>query len=469
MTYSPQWLLSGKPYPVQIEALKRSYGHDKFAYFLSQGLGKTALLINEYVERHADTIDTVVIICPQTYKLDWAAGPEEWGLRGIKCNVWPRDEFKLGKKGEPTFFVVNFEAIRGSAFEPVKKLIEARPSALVVDESSYIKNYRSQTARAVLDLAKRAKVVRLLNGTPMSQNVLDLFAQLKCVGELDGVNPYVFRNRFAVTGGYMGRQIIGVQNEEELQRIMKRVSFRATKEDWGDLPDKVVVPVRLEMTPKQRKIYNEMMRDFFTLVDGQEFSADMVISRMGKLREITSGIILDGDQHKLIEDPKDNPKIKAELDIIAAGDGKVIIVHYYSKMGQVIFEQMALNKLAPAYIRGGMRPEEVVEQKRRFNNDSDCRVMVAQITAASRAHTLIGGEGSDRAHRMIYHDHTFSLLDRQQMDDRQHRGAQDRTCFYFNLIMSPIDEAQLAALTKKTDIASAVVDAVRAMRGPGTP
>lgn len=462
MIYQPAWHLTGSPYSVQLEAMRRSEGHDKFAYFLEMGLGKSALWLNEYVERYSD-IDTVVIICPHTFRFDWGLAPAEWGL-SIKAHVWPRDEFTLGKKGEPNFFIMNFESVRASGFDHVKKLLDARYSALVVDESASIKNYRSQTARAVLDLAKRAKVVRLLNGTPIGNNVMDLYSQLRTIGELNGMNPYVFRNRFALTGGFMGKQVIGVKNEPELHKILDACSFRATKAEWSDLPPKSFIPVRLEMTKKQAKIYKEMLDDFFTVVDGKEFSASMALARCDKLRQVASGLIMEGDKWALLEEPADNPKIKAELELIETGGGKTVIVHYYVKIGQVILEEMERKGLSPAFIRGGMKHDEVIEQKRRFNNDPDCRVLVAQITSASRAHTLLGGEGNDRAHKMIFHDGTFSYIDRNQMTDRIHRGAQDRTCLYFDLLMSPIDEAQLKALGRKQDIATAVVDAVRALR-----
>lgn len=466
--YKPAWHLTGpKPYAVQLEGLRRSRDHDRFGYFLEQGLGKTALQLNDYIENYSD-LDTIVVLCPNSFKQDWTLAPAEWGVPAIQGGFWPRDEMKRGTTARPRFNVMNFEAVRGAGHAPVAKLMDNRPCLLIVDESSAIKNFKSDTARAVLDLTKRAKAVRLLNGTPMSQNVMDLFPQLKALGELDRMNPYVFRNHFAVMGGWMGKQVKGVKNEEELHAILNRCSFRALKRDWSDLPEKIYVPLRLEMTNKQRKLYKEMLRDFLTLVEGEEYRADMVIAQMDKLRQITSGLLLDGGRHVFLEEAKNNPKIKAALDVMDAGSGKTIIVHFYSKIGELIFEEMKRRGLNPSYIRGGMSPDEITEQKRRFNDDTNCRVKVAQITAASRAHTLLGQEGKDRAHRMFFHDHTFSLLDRQQMEDRFHRGAQDRTCLYYDPIMSPIDEAQLKALKIKGDMASVVVDAVRALRRAGS-
>lgn len=460
--YKPKWHLKGKPYAVQLEGLRRSFGRDRFGFFFEMGLGKTALQLNDYIENFSN-LDTIVVLSPNTFKTDWAFAPTEWGLEGVDCCVWP-NEFVKGKTSKPVLNIMNYEAVRTPrGYNVVKTIFDSRPCLLVVDESSFIKNFKSDTAKAVLDLSKRAKGVRLLNGTPLVQNVMDVYPQLKCLGELDGVNPYAFRNKFAIMGGFMGKQITGVQNETELHTILNRCSMRALKQDWSDLPEKIYIPLRLEMTNKQQKLYREMMEDFYTLVEGKEFSANMVIGQLDKLRQIASGLLMDGDQFVLIEEPKNNPKIKAALDLLE-GPGKMIIIYFYRKMGAAIFDEMKRKKLNPAYIRGGMAQDEITEQKAKFNTDPSCRVLVGQITATRMSHTLLGGEGNDRCHKTFMHDQTFSLLDRKQVEDRNHRGAQDKAVLYYDPIMSPIDQAQLDALQKKQDMATAVVDAVRALR-----
>lgn len=458
------WHLKGKPYEVQIEALKRSFGHNKFGLFLEQGLGKTALLVNEYIDRFTD-YDTVFVFCPNSFKLDWKLAAPEWGVEGFSYSVWPKDELRAGTIETPHFNIVNFESVRSGAYAKIKQIMDKRPCVLVIDESSAIKNFQSQTAKAVLDLSKRAKVVRLLNGTPMVQNVLDLFPQLKCVGELDGMNPYVFKYKFAILGGYMGKQVIGVKNETELHAIQERCSFRALKKDWADLPDKIYVPVHLEMTDNQRKHYQEMLLEFYTMVKDEEFDAPMVLVQMDKLRQIASGLLLNGDKYVTLDPPDKNPKVRAMLDLLNNGPGKMVVVHFYKATGDMLFKKLEEEGFSPAYIKGGMKPEEIVAHKDCFNRNPECRTLVAQITAASKGHTLLGGEGNDRCHRMFMFDHTFSLLDRAQMEDRIHRGAQDKACLYYDPLLSPIDKAQLDALTKKKGMAELVVDAVRALRG----
>lgn len=456
-----KWHLNGEPYTVQLEALRRSDGDPRYGYFLEQGLGKSALQLEDWVQNFSD-LETVVVVAPNSFKNDWKLAPEEWGLNIPVPNVWPADDLQVGK-----FNIINFEATRSSGYDRVKELLDKAPSLLVVDESSAIKNFKSQTAKAILDLSKRAKAVRLLNGTPMGNNVLDLYPQLKCLGQLSGANPYAFRNRFAVMGGFMGKKVIGVRNEDELHKILDACSFRALKKDWTDLPEKIPVPVRLEMTNKQRKHYLEMLEDFCTILNGHEFSASVVLSQLEKNRQIASGVLMDGDKFVLIDEPKNNPKIKAFFDILDSGPGKLVWVHFYTLMGKVLFEEAQKVGLNPAFIKGGMDPDEITAQKRRFNNDPDCRVIVCQIDAACKGHTLLGQEGNDRCSRMVFHDLTFNYITKEQMNDRIHRGAQDKACMYYHLLLSPIDDAQTKAQATKSDLVETVVNAVRSLRPSG--
>lgn len=461
------WHLKGSPYPVQVEALKRADGRDKYGYFLEQGLGKSALLINDYIENFSD-IGTIVVICPNSFKMDWVLAPGEWGANHIETGMWPKDKVRSGTPAKPYLYVMNFEAARSSGYDHLKPFMDKNDCLFVVDESSFIKNWKSETAKSIGDLSKRAKAVRLLNGTPLVQNVMDLLPQLKCLGELDGVNPYAFKNRYAVVGGFMSKQIVGVKNEKELHEIQERVSMRALKTDWWQgCPEKLYPPINLEMTKKQRKHYEEMLQYFYTLLDKHEFTANLVLTQNDKLRQVASGLLLDGDKVSMIEPVEKNPKALAALDLMESGSGKMINIHFYKAIGKELFEFFKKKKLNPAYIRGGMKPEELVEQKHKFNTQKSCRILIGQIGATAMGHTLIAGEGDDRCHKMFFHDLTYSRRDFAQVVDRIHRGAQDRGCLYYTPVMSTIDTAQLNALVKKADLATAVVDAVRAIRARG--
>lgn len=442
-----------QPRPVQAEGMCRAKGHKKFGQFLEQGLGKTALDLNEFIE--SDDTDICVVVAPNSFVMDWVLAPQEWGVGWLPTFLRGRDPIPYD--AEQGLFVVNYERVRQKEFNrELQRLFEKRRCKLTIDESTGVKNPTTQNFRAVLELAKRAVEVRELNGTPLTQNVFDYFGQLRMLGQLQGMEPVVFRNRFAEMGGYFGKEIVGTRNEEELARVIDSCTFRALKKDWRKgLPPKIYVSVHLEMSKRQIAHYSTMMEEFYTLIEGQEITADIVLTQMGKLRQISSCMLMDDGKHWIFEEPKNNPKLKATLDIIGTSPGKTIVSHYYKPSGELLFEQLTKAGLKPACIKGGMKPEAVIAEKNRFNSDPECRVLVGQQDATGRGHTLIGsGLGKNRCTTTIFYENDFSYYWRSQMEDRNYgRDEADIGSTVYDLVTSPMDATGVEILTKKRDLA----------------
>lgn len=461
----PRWHLrhaqhGNRPWAVQAEALRRADGVDRYGYWLEQGLGKTALTLNEFIDR--DDVDLCVVVAPQSFKLDWCLAPDEWGVDFLERGYWPKHD--LPHDWEQGLYAVNYEAVSRSkrVVEALRRLVKDRRVMLVIDESKALGNPSSGWTKAVIELTKRAKVVRLLNGTPVTQSPMDLYGQLRALNQLNGWTSVDFRNRFAVLGGVMGRQVLPeYKNGEELAGILDRCSFRALKKDWrADLPPKTYSTVHLEMTDRQRQHYRTMMEEFYALVDGDDVTAEMVITQMGKLRQISSGILLDGKREYVLEDAT-TPKLTAAIEL-ASGPGKTIVVHHHRLSGRLLIEGMRKAKLEPAYIQGGMKPEDITEQKRRFNDDPTCRALVGQERATALGHTLLGQPG-DRCSRTVFFENSFSLYYRLQVEDRNHRGDQDEPCVCYDLVTSPMDAVVVKSLTAKKDMAASIDEVVAAV------
>ena len=452
------------PWRVQAEALRRAKGHAKFGQWLEQGLGKTSLALNEFID--SDDTDINLVICPNSFKSDWALAPEEWGVGWLPAGYWPKHALPFD--AQYALYAINYEAVREKdTLRQLIQLFETRACMLTIDESTAVKNPSTSTFKAVVELAKRAKIVRELNGTPLTQNAFDYYGQLRCLGQLGGMLPTVFKNRFTEKGGFMGKQIVGTRNEEELAHILNTCTFRALKTDWRkDLPPKIYTTVHLEMSERQVQHYRTMMEEFYALIGEDEITAELVLTQMNKLRQISSCVLLDKGKHFFFEEPRNNPKLKATLDIIASSPGKVIVTHFYRPTGALLFEALNQAGLEPAYIRGGMSPEAMVEQKRLFNDCPECRVVVCQQEAAARGHTLLGQAGRDRCSTMVFYENDFSYYWRAQMEDRNHRGAQDTDCNVYDLVTSPADQVTVDALTRKRDLASMMDKVIAMVRNP---
>lgn len=450
-------------FEVQIEARNRAKGRMGYAYFLEQGLGKTGIALTEFKDLvKADKVDILFVVCPNSLKSTWEDEVAIW--TEYEAKMWPT--FDPRKSTEKLLvFIMNYEALISQGFEAALKFVQSGRAMVVLDESHRIKSHAAQTTKKALLLAKYAAVRRVMSGTPMTQNVMDLWPQLRLIGELDGVNPYAFRNHYAVLGGYMGKQIVGFKNEQELHRLLDSCSFRALKKDWlKDLPEKMPPVTRdVQLTPEQKMVYDEMKEDFFTLVNRQEISADQVITQMERLSQIGRGFLYD-DNHKAIElvKPENNPCVKELLAILEQTPGKVIIFTVHQYVTDML--RQVLPEAAFIISEKHMKPLNTTaeDQKARFNTDRKCRHIICQVSVGSMGHTLLGGPGVDRCSTTIFFENSYKLVDRKQAEDRNHRIGQDRGVNYFDIAASPIDRKVIKALQRKEEVVKVIVDAVRA-------
>jgi len=452
-----------KPWAVQREALDRSEGKLRYAHFLEQGLGKTALILNEFIHYNKlGLVDFLLIVCPNSFKLSWVNALEEWNIKYIPISFWPKGS---PSKGSPAAYVINWEAIRTEAgLKFISQL--KRKVFLALDETSYIKNQTAQVSKKAILISRHAKIVRLLNGTPQTKNVCDYYAQLKCLNELEGFTFYAFRGRYARMGGYMAYTVVGTQNETEFAEILSRCSFRATKADWRkDLPPRIISTVQVEMTPKQLSHYKEMKNDFITVIEGEKITATLVLTQLGKLRQISSCLVMNEGEETLIEPIEKNPKLNAMLDLFYAQEGKVIIVYNYKLTGKMLEQTFEKEKIPYAVIKGQMKAMELEEQKSYFNDNSECRVILCQQAASSMGHTLLGGKNKDRCATMIFVENSFSLRDRLQMLDRNHRGEQDQACTVYDLVASKTEAKIIKGLNASKQAADMIDELVKSLIG----
>lgn len=453
------WLLKGEPFEAQETALMRTANEPHgYAYFMEMGLGKTAVIIAEFMKlAREQKVDKLVVVCPNSLKKNWAREIQDWTDNTLTCGVWP--DTTPNKT-----HVLNYEAFSGGARKGesfVRDLCEESRVMLVLDESTQIKNNQSVRTKSLLGTSRMAEYTRILSGAPMVQGPQDIWAQLKFIGEFRGVNFYQFRNRYCRMGGYMGKKIVGPNPDTigEIHRILDRCAFRARKEDWLDIPPKMYYTRDIDQSPAQKRHYKSMVQDFVTLINGEEIEAAMVITQMGKLQQISSNFVydeagkvqkIDGPNHKLNE-------IKQILEEI---EGRAIIVTYFTHSTENLLEE--LEGYGAVGIYGGLSDDEIEQAKKEFN-EGEARVIVCQSSAAKYGHTLLGSKDLP-CHTTIFYENSFSLDDRIQIEDRNHRIGQKHGVNIIDLPSSGVEMKVIKALQQKQDISEAIIDAIKVQR-----
>lgn len=486
------WLLHGEPRPVQEEALLRSYygvalrdareapPHGRtlphygqgpapgWGHYLEMRLGKTPTMFNEFLLFVRDRgFRTMFMFAPNKYKYTWALEAEKFGV-GMPVHVFESsdraafDKFMKKYRDEGMVFA-NYEALQFKDNLPLFEKFVNWKTYMGADESVFLKGRNSLTARRGVDLARLAGATRPASGKPTPQGITDIFNQMKFAKQLEGKNFFQFRATFAKMGGFKGKKEIGIKNEEQWDKLRFRSGFFAQRADWGTKIASDYESVKLSMEPEQKKAYHDMDEDFMAWVSvNQAVTADQIITKHQKQQQISSGFIIDEYKqvHWLV--PFDRtPKFLELMDRLENYiTGKCIIFFHYTATGDALVAELTKRKINHAVIRGGAYMDKhrlnTDEEKKRFNEDDDCNVMLGQMKAIKYGHTLMGTP-TNPCHTSVYFENTYSLDDRSQTEERNQGEGQSAPINIVDYWTSPVEREIVYALQRKEEIAQKIM------------
>ena len=263
-----------KPYAHQLTALEKSWNKENFAYFMEMGTGKTKVLIDNLAMLYdKGKIDGALIIAPKGVVKTWYEQELPTHLPNHidnttvlwQSNITKTQQEKLNSVLENEMLlhilVMNVEALsteKGVNF--ARKFINSHKTLMAIDESTTIKTPTARRTKNIIMLGKQAKYKRIMTGSPITKNPLDLYTQCEFLDPwlLDFTSYYAFRNRYAEmkTMHLRGRSIQVVsefKNLGELSETVKNFSYRVLKEDCLDLPPKNFIKRHITLTPAQKK------------------------------------------------------------------------------------------------------------------------------------------------------------------------------------------------------------------------
>ena len=248
-----------KPYQHQKDALEKSWNRDSFAYFMEMGTGKTKVLIDNLALLYEkNKVDGALIIAPKGVVGTWFNQELPTHLPKRVKNVTVLWQSNINKKQKEKLnfeqeglhiLIMNVEAFSTQkGFSYAEKFLTSHKSMMAIDESTTIKNPRAKRTKNILLLSKAAKYRRIMTGSPVTRNPLDLYSQCEFLDpkHLDFPSYYAFRNRYAemktmFLSGRSVQVVGGFRHLEELSESLKAFSYRILKENCLDLPNKILL------------------------------------------------------------------------------------------------------------------------------------------------------------------------------------------------------------------------------------
>jgi SNF2 family DNA or RNA helicase len=461
-----------KPYAHQLTALEKSWNKENFAYFMEMGTGKTKVLIDNLAMLYdKGKVDGILIIAPKGVVKTWYEQELPTHLPNHIENVtilWQSNITKGQQEKLESLFeietalhilIMNVEALstdKGVKF--ASKFLNSHKAIMAIDESTTIKTPTARRTKNIISIGKQAKYKRIMTGSPITKNPLDLYTQCEFLDPwlLDFTSYYAFRNRYAEmkTMHLRGRSIQVVsefKNLGELSETVKNFSYRVLKEDCLDLPPKNFIKRHITLTPEQKKIYEQMKKAAMAVFNGKVSTTMTVLTQLMRLHQITCGHFTADDGS---EQTVSSNRMNELMSILEETDGKAIIWANYQKDIRGIIEEIT-KKYGPGSVVDyyGLTPQEDRQDHiRKFQNNHECRFLVGTPQTGGYGITLT------QANTVIYYSNGYDLEKRLQSEDRAHRIGQKKTVTYIDLICEDtVDEKIVKALRDKINIASEVM------------
>ena len=372
-----------KPYQHQLTALEKSWNRETYAYFMEMGTGKTKVLIDNVAMLYdKGKIDGLLVIAPKGVIGTWynqelpAHLPDHIENVAVmwQPNINKKQKNKLDRLFETGqdlhILIMNVEALstdKGLKF--AQKFLLSHKTLITIDESTTIKNPKALRTKNIIQIADMAKYRRILTGSPVTKNPLDLFTQCYFLDpyHLDHQSYYSFRTRYAImkTAYISGRSIqlvSGFKHLDELAEKLKPFSYRVLKEDCLDLPPKIYMKRNIELSAEQKKVYKEMKEKALANLHGKQITTMTALTQLMRLQQITCGHFVadDGTTQKI----KSN-RLDELMDILDEVEGKAIIwAHWQADIKNIIKEIKKVHGPGSVVDYYGLTPQDQRDKNR---------------------------------------------------------------------------------------------------------
>lgn len=427
--------------------------------FMEMGTGKTRTAI-ELVHLRRERIDKVIWFCPvslkETIRYEIGKHTDCREVCVFDDNTRPRTLPRA------MWYIVGIESMSSSdrTVLAVNRLMTAK-TFVIVDESSYIKGHNSRRTQRITHLSQKARYRLILTGTPMSQGVVDLYAQMYFLSPkiLGYSSFYSFAaNHLEYSEKYPG-MIVRAHHTGWLAAKIQPYIYQVTKEEAGlKLPPKLYDGRYFSMTPEQAEWYYQAKVELLLDLPDEEIDSIAIFRLFTALQQIVSGFWHRDGQ--LITFP--HHRLEQLLAVVAAiepEDKVVIWCKYRYSIEQIAAALRAdYGPEAVSLFYGDLSERDRQAEIKRFRGGS------ARFLLATQAS---GGHGLDLtvARYVVFYENEFKYSNRLQAEDRCHRIGQERRVTYIDIgCAGSIDDRIAKALASKGDAVRAFRDKVEKVK-----
>ena len=346
------------------------------ALFMEMGTGKTKVAM-DLVASKKDKVDYMLWICPFSTKQEIEQERLKW-----------HPELNIDIVGCETISMSDYKAA-----ELHRKVRESK-AFIVVDESLKIKNRDAKRTKRILQLGSMAKYKLILNGTPLSKNVLDLYPQMQFL------SPKILNMTFnEFKNNYCEYYLHG--------KLKNRVKKQYNIAHLVSLIEPYIFDCELDL--KKQKNYHDLYYSIDDLQEYDELKRSILITDSDfDFFAVTTAL-----QHYYCTTFSKNELLKSLINKI---DGQVIVFVKYLDSIPTDLKRLT----------GDMSTQERKNVLKSFKNGEFKTLFITYGCGSF-------GLNLQNCKNIIFADHTFDYAVRLQAEARIYRLGQQYDVDYYNL------------------------------------
>lgn len=370
------------------------------ALFMDMGTGKTKVALDLMASRLKKDVNYFLWICPFSVKADIEAERKKW-----------HPELNLD--------IVGAETISSSGRIYLDKMVAVKThkSFIVVDESLKIKNIEALRTQRILELGKLAKYRLILNGTPISSNLLDLYPQMQFLSpKILGMSLKEFKNRYCVFDlhGKKKGVVTSSANVKNLMSIIAPYVYDCAL-DLDKRKTYDTINYQIDRPKDYEDLKNEIINGWFDSDDPALFYS--IATKLQIFYTATES------RRRII------------ADLLADDEQKLIYVKYLANIPYG----------APA-LTGDKTQTEWEKILSDFRTGEIRNLFVTYGTGSY-------GLNLQNCHRIVFADHCFDYAQRKQAEARIFRLGQEKDVRYTDLVCGcGLERMILQCLRKKSSL-----------------
>ncbi|MDP3090202.1 MAG: DEAD/DEAH box helicase [Nitrospira sp.] len=460
--------ITARPLPTGVQATLRPYQQDGYAWlaFLYEhrfgacladdmGLGKTlqaicllAAIQDGRIKTSAGVKGPHLVVVPTSLLFNWEQELARFAP-GLKVHVYSGSERTLdAKDGEVV--ITTYGLVR----RDIDRLERMPFHVIVFDEAQAVKNIQANTTGAARRLTGRFKIS--LTGTPLENHLGEYFSVI------DLCMPGLLGEYDRFKAGL--KRVQGVALERLLRRTRPFILRRTKAEILHDLPPKIESEVFLDLTDRQKALYQQTVAQVRTTIDdayrtktsGQ--AQFIALTAILKLRQVCLS-------PRLLTNRADEPSPKLSflverLQVLLDEGHSALVFSQFTSFLDLVEEVCVRHSLPYHRLDGSTAAPARKTRVAAFQGGEQPSVFLLSLKA--------GGQGLNltKATYVFHLDPWWNPAVENQASDRAHRIGQQRTVTIVRILMRhSIEEKMMALKQRKLELYDAVMRGV--VRGSG--